>query len=280
MESLRPLLTTYAYNITGSLEEAKDIVQDTYLQFLNIDADKVENKKAYLVRMVINNSINRKKKQQKMLSAYHGEWLPEPVATEHADAMVNRKDIFTYSLMVLLENLDPKQRAVFILKEAFEYEHAEIAEVLGISVEYSRKILSRAKQQLTTIDQVKDSSIPADYLNRYLSVMAAGDTQRLEQLLNEDITLTADGGGKASAVLIPVHGITEGTNLLQALYNKFFRHDKIEQGEINHQPALFYYEGERLATCQVFCFENGRVHRIYFIRNPDKLKFLQKGVTF
>ncbi len=277
MESLRPLLTTYAYNITGSLEEAKDIVQDTYLQFTQVDEEKIENKKAYLVRMAINLSINRKKKQQKMLSAYHGEWLPEPVATEHADAMVNRKDIFTYSLMVLLEKLDPKQRAVFILKEAFEYDHAEIADVLGITTEYSRKILSRAKQQLATTDTVKDSSIPTGYLNRYLEIMAAGDTQRLEQLLNEDITLTADGGGKASAVLIPVSGVAESVKLLQSLYNKFFYKVKVVQGEINHQPALFFYEGERLATCQVFTFENGLVNRMYFIRNPDKLQALQKN---
>lgn len=276
MESLRPLLTTYAYNITGSLEEAKDIVQDTYLQFTQVDEEKIENRKAYLVRMTINLSINRKKKQQKMLSAYHGEWLPEPVATEHADAMVNRKDILTYSLMVLLEKLDPKQRAVFILKEAFEYDHAEIADVLGITTEYSRKILSRAKQQLATVDTVKDSSIPTDYLNKYLTVMAAGDTKRLEQLLNEDIILTADGGGKASAVLIPIEGIAKSANFLLSLYNKFFQDVKVQHGEINHQPALFYYEGDHLATCQIFTFENGRVHRMYFIRNPDKLQSLQK----
>ncbi|MRG44680.1 sigma-70 family RNA polymerase sigma factor [Chitinophaga sp. SYP-B3965] len=276
MESLRPLLTTYAYNVTGSLEEAKDIVQDTYLQFMQVDGEKIENKKAYLVRMVINLAINRKKKQQKMLSAYHGEWLPEPVATEHADAMVNRKDILSYSLMVLLDKLDPKQRAVFILKEAFEYDHAEIADVLGITVEYSRKILSRAKQQLATLATVKDSSIPADYLNKYLTVMAAGDTKRLEQLLNQDIVLTSDGGGKATAVLNPVHGLKNGMSMLFGLYNKFFRMAKIEQGIINHQPALFIYEGDRLATCQVFTFKNGLVDRVYFIRNPDKLQSLQK----
>lgn len=276
MESLRPLLTTYAYNITGSLEEAKDIVQDVYLQFMQVDGEKIENKKAYLVRMVINLSINRKKKQQKMLSAYHGEWLPEPVATEHADAMVNRKDILSYSLMVLLEKLDPKQRAVFILKEAFEYDHAEIADVLGITVDYSRKILSRAKQQLATLDTVKDSSIPTDYLNKYLAVMAAGDTRRLEKLLTEDIVMTSDGGGKASATLNPVFGIEHGVALLQGLYSKFLRFAKIEQGTINHQPALFYYEGEVLATCQVFTFKNGLVDRVYFIRNPDKLLSLQK----
>lgn len=275
MEAIRPLLITYAYNITGSLEEAKDIVQDAYLQFMQVDEEKIENKKAYLVRMVINLSINHKNKQQKMLSAYHGEWLPEPVATENADALVNRKDVLSYSLMVLLEKLDPKQRAVFILKEAYDYDHAEIADVLGITVEYSRKILSRAKQQLAA-GNVKDSSIPVDYLNKYLTVMASGDTQRLEQLLNEDIILTSDGGGKATAVLNPVHGVTDGMAMLFGLYNKFFRHTTMERGTINHQPALFYYEGERLATCQVFTFENGRVHRMYFIRNPDKLLSLQK----
>lgn len=276
MEEWRPLLITYAYNITGSLEEAKDIVQDAYLQFMQVDGEQITNKKAYLVRMVINLSINRKNKQQQTRSAYHGEWLPEPVATEHADASVNRKDVLSYSLMVLLEKLDPKQRAVFILKEAFDYDHAEIADVLGITVEYSRKILSRAKQQLTATDKAKDSSIPTDYLNKYLTVMAAGDTGRLEQLLNEDIVLTSDGGGKASAVLNPVYGKGDGIALLLGLYTKFFQHMEMEAGTINHQPAIFYYEEGRLATCQVFTFENGLVDRVYFIRNPDKLISLQK----
>lgn len=144
METLRRLLITYAYNITGSYEDAKDIVQDAYIKFMNVEKD-IENKKAYLIRSVINLSINFKKKQKKLLFEYPGMWLPEPVATEKADMEINSKEILSYSLMVLLEKLNAKQRAVFILREAFNYDHEEIADVLRITVENSRKILSRAK---------------------------------------------------------------------------------------------------------------------------------------
>src|SRR3954471_10200972 len=148
MDSLRPLLTSYAYNILGSYEDAKDVVQDVLLEMINrTDAD-IQNEKAYLIRSVINRAINARNKLQKMRSGYPGNWLPEPVATETADGNLNQRDILSYSLMVLLEKLDAKQRAVFILKEAFNYDHEEIADVLDISVENSRKILSRARAAL------------------------------------------------------------------------------------------------------------------------------------
>ena len=99
MESLRPLLTTYAYNILGVLEEAKDVVQDAFLKFMHIDGDKIEDKKAYLIRTVINLSINQKKKQKKLVADYPGEWLPEPVATETADKALLRKEVLSYSLI-------------------------------------------------------------------------------------------------------------------------------------------------------------------------------------
>ena len=104
MESLRPLLTTYAYNIIGTYEDARDIVQDAYLKFMSVEEGKIENEKAYLVRMVINVAINFKNRQKKMAAQYPGPWLPEPIATEDADLNIARKDVLSYSLMVLLKN--------------------------------------------------------------------------------------------------------------------------------------------------------------------------------
>jgi RNA polymerase sigma factor (sigma-70 family) len=116
MDSLRPMLTSYAYNILGSYEDAKDVVQDVMLEMINRSGTSIQNEKAYLTRSVINRAINARNKLQKMQSGYPGNWLPEPVATETSDAEVNQKDILSYSLMVLLEKLDAKQRAVFFLK--------------------------------------------------------------------------------------------------------------------------------------------------------------------
>ena len=179
MESLRPLLTTYAYNIIGTYEDAKDIVQDAYLKFMSIDEEKIENKKAYLVRTVINLAINFKNRQKKIVAQYPGPWLPEPIATEDADLPINRKEVLTYSLMVLLEKLNARQRAVFILREAFDYDHEEIAETLSISVENSRKLLSRAKDQLQSRAPLKEQNIPSTYLENFLTVLQSGDTIKL-----------------------------------------------------------------------------------------------------
>lgn len=276
MESIRPLLTTYAYNILGSVEEAQDVVQDAYLRFLQIDSDAITDKKAYLVRMVINLSINQKKRQQKIVADYPGEWLPEPVATERADTAILRKEVLSYSLMVLLEKLNPKQRAVFILNEAFEYDHEEIAKVLDITVENSRKILSRAKGLLHADATVVEKKIPADYLDKYLEVIRNGDTSRLEQLLTQEIAVVSDGGGKVTAFMKPVLGRESVIALLLGLHKKFYSQARLEKTMINHQPAIFYYdENNKLVTCQVLSLSpDGHIGNMFFMRNPDKLKGL------
>ena len=275
MEALRRLLITYAYNITGSYEDSKDIVQDAYLKFMNVE-ENIENKKAYLIRTVINLSINFKNRQKKLLYEYTGAWLPEPIATEKADAEINSKETLSYSLMVLLEKLNAKQRAVFILKEAFNYDHEEIAEVLGMTVENSRKILSRAKEQLRSGDTITPGKISPTYLDTYINVIHNTDMRALEKLLNEDIVLVSDGGGKVAASLKPVEGRQHVMKFLLGVYNKFYRNQRVEKVFINHQPALLYFIDDELTNCQIFSLNNGKIENIYFIRNPDKLKILQE----
>lgn len=275
MESLRPLLTTYAYNILGSLDEAKDVVQDAFLKFMEIDSSIIENKRAYLIRTVINLSINQKKRQRKIVAEYPGQWLPEPVATDYADTNINRKEILSYSLMVLLEKLNPRQRAVFILKEGFNYDHEEIAGVLDITVENSRKLLSRSKALLQQAQPGEEGTVSLDYLNKYMRVIHAGDMQGLERLLTDEITVVSDGGGKVAAFMKPVKGRESVVALLMGVTKKFYQDIRLEQKWINHQPALFYYDKDKLVNCQVFSITNGHIDKIYFMRNPDKLKALE-----
>lgn len=277
MDSLQPLLITYAYNILGSYEEAKDVVQDVLLESLNRKGDAIENERAYFIRSVINRAINTKKRQKKMLSSYPGNWLPEPVVTEGADHGLHQKDILSYSLMVLLEKLNARQRAVFILKEAFDYEHEEIARVLDISVENSRKIFSRAKKELKTANGPKITKTSVDYLDKYVDIIHSGDMVRLEQLLSDDVVLISDGGGKAAAAQHPVIGRKIAFLFLSGIYKKFYQDSRIEKAFVNHHPALFFYVDEELVTCQVLELQNGKIYRAYFIRNPDKLVSLRAG---
>jgi RNA polymerase sigma factor (sigma-70 family) len=272
MDSLQKSLTAYAYNILGSYEDAKDVVQDVLLEKMKRPDGTVENEKAYLTRAVINRAINAKNRQQKMLSGYPGNWLPEPVATESADGDLHKKDILSYSLLVLLEKLDARQRAVFILKEAFDYDHEEIADVLDISAENSRKILSRARLALKTDHISEVNKAPADYLTKYIDIIHSGDTKKLEQLLNEDIVVVSDGGGKARAATHPLIGKERALPFLSGIYRKFYSDTHIEQGYVNHHPALFFYEDGQLMNCHVFELQHDMIQHIYIVRNPDKLR--------
>ncbi|HUP14358.1 MAG TPA: sigma-70 family RNA polymerase sigma factor [Niastella sp.] len=271
MDSLRPMLTSYAYNILGSYEDAKDVVQDVMLEMINRSGADIQNEKAYLTRSVINRAINARNRLQKMQSVYPGNWLPEPVATETADADLNQKDILSYSLMVLLEKLDAKQRAVFILKEAFSYEHEEIAEVLDISTENSRKILSRAKAALQNERFSEVVKQPGDYLDKYMNAIRTRDVKKLEQLLSNDVMVVSDGGGKVAAALNPLVGIENASLFLYGVYNKFYNGVEPVRGWVNHHPALYYYHDGQLVTCMIFEFHDELIHRIYIVRNPDKL---------
>jgi RNA polymerase sigma-70 factor (ECF subfamily) len=209
-----------------------------------------------------------------MQAGYPGNWLPEPVATETADDNLHQKDILSYSLMVLLEKLDAKQRAVFILKEAFAYEHEEIAEVLDISVENSRKILSRARAALQNDHTSEAVKMPSDYLDKYIDTIRSRDVKKLEQLLSHDVIVVSDGGGKAAAAVNPLVGVESASQFLQGIYTKFYQNLTPVKGRVNHHPALFYYQDGQLITCLIFEWQNDLIHRVYIMRNPDKLAAL------
>jgi RNA polymerase sigma factor (sigma-70 family) len=280
MENIHHSLTMYAYNILGSYEDAKDVVQDAYMKISDKAYDDIENKKAYLIRTIINMSINLKKKQQKLVADYKGEWLPEPVATESADCPIIKKEILTYSLMILLEKLNAKQRAVFILKEAFDYNHKEIAAVLDISEENSRRIYSRAKQQLKKPKNGDSAAFPKGFLNKYIEVISNADTKRLEDILKDDIISISDGGGKIAAAIRPITGKLNVIKFIKSTYNKFSSRNKTRFVEttVNYQPALLWYIDDKLFNCQIFEIKNGKISNFYFILNPDKLKSLENKI--
>lgn len=271
MNHLRPLLATYAYNITGSYEASLDIVQDAFLKFLQVDTTGVVNEKAYLVRSVINMAINYKKRAERLKHEYPGIWLPEPIDTHEADSALNREEVLSYPLMVLLEKLTPRQRAVFILREAFDYTHEEIAEVLEISIDNSRQLLKRAKQCLQEQKRLIKNDIERELVLKYVNAIKNGEVGELELMLREDISVMSDGGGKVLAALKPVLGRANVMRFLKGLQSKFFSKRTFKYGWINHQSAVFHYEDGVMVSCQIFVFEGNEIANIFFIRNPDKL---------
>jgi RNA polymerase sigma-70 factor (ECF subfamily) len=269
------ILFPYAYNILGSAEDARDAVQEVLIKHLTEPREGVMNEKAYLIKSVIHHSINQKQRQKRTLS--EDSWLPEPVATESADAGLYLKDILSYSLLVLLERLNARERAVFILKESFDYSHEEIADILSFSVENSRKLLSRAREKLFKPAAVSQLDARTNtLLHDYIDAIRGRDLPRLEGMLAADIAFYADGGGKVPIVSKFCTGTGEVAALLVKTFFAFLSKTTIREAEVNHQPAFLYYNGDRLQACQVFDIspETGQIVRISAIIDPEKLKGL------
>lgn len=265
------LLFPYAYNILGSAEDARDTVQEVIYKFMAKNVTP-HNPKNYLIRGVVNEAINLKKKKARVQLS--DNWLPEPVSTDRSDLALELNELVSYSLLILLEKLNPKERAVFILKEAFAYTHPEISEVLGITVEASRKILSRAHQRLDQPSVVAPKSREHfDLLDKFVSAVRSRDLDGLQTLLSEDIAFAADGGDIVKVVKKYCNGVAEVAELLVLVYHTYQVGATVRAGWVNHQPALLYYDLDKITTCQVFQVgSENRIIRISTIVDPVKLK--------
>lgn len=273
VKDYQTILFPYAYNILGAVEDAKDAIQDVLYNYLAASREHIDNEKNYLIKSVINQALNIKQKKKKVQLG--DVWLPEPVATEGADTNIHLHDIASYSMLVLLEQLNPKERAVFILKESFGYSHEEIAEVLSITVEGSRKLLSRARTRLNESRQpaTNRKKVPSEILNHFIHAIRSRDTAVLENLLSRDVTFYADGGSKMSVVKKMAIGLQEVAALLLYVYEKYDSGFTVVPSAVNHQPALFYYNGTALVACQVLSVseEDGKIFQVSNVVDPDKL---------
>lgn len=281
MKDYQPILFPYAYNILGSAEDARDAIQDVLAKYYADAREGIDNEKAYLVKSVINHAINMKTRRRRTVQ--QEVWLPEPVATEAADANIHLKDILSYSLLVLLEKLNARERAVFILKESFDYGHDEIAQILSITEEHSRKLLSRAKTRLfKPAEQVEHKLLDERtnaLLQNYIGAIRDRNMEKLEALLAEDVVFYADGGGKLKVVRQVATGIAEVADLVSLVYHTYQRKSSFKLIEVNHQPAFLVYNIDRLVTCMVFDISSdGKILQISSVVDPDKLKNIQQGL--
>lgn len=277
MEDYQNKLFPFAYSIMGSVEDAKDVVQDVVVKHLSADRKQIDNVTGYLVKSVVNHAINTKKRNQKLVA--DRLWLPEPMATDRSDANINREEIISYSMLVMLEKLTARERAVFILKEAFDYSHSEIGVLLDISVENARKLLSRSKKKLIQEDQTNTSMINHKStidLAQYVKAIQNGDVKSLERMLSEDISLSADGGQEIKVIREFTEGRKMTIKLLLYVFKTYQQTQTIKIAEVNHQPTLLFYEDTILVNCQVFEFNEAQpvIKSIYSVLAPEKLKTL------
>lgn len=272
LETLTKKLFPYAYNILGNIADSQDVIQDVLIKFNEKETSSISNHNAYLIKSVINQAINLKKKKNREREQRIS--LPEPIITNQGESKIEIEEILNYSMLVLLDVLKTKERAVFLLKEAFDYDHEEIANILSVSVENSRKLLSRAKKKLKQKkpDIVTTSSKDRIYLGKYIEAIRSGDVVTLEQMLSEEVKVLADGGTKVNVVAQLTLGIDDTIKLITYVFEHYQKDFRIEIDKINHQPALLFYDGTLLMNCQVFELnKDGKIINIFSVVDPDKL---------
>ncbi|MGG7550075.1 sigma-70 family RNA polymerase sigma factor [Chryseobacterium arthrosphaerae] len=270
-------LLTYAYNITGSYEDSQDLVQDVIEKYISLDQSEIRNETNFLIKSTVNHAINFKNRHSKKM--VYGEWLPEPISFDNAENKLIKEQTTRYTLLVLLEKLNARERAVYILKEAFDYSHQEIAEILDISAENSRKLLSRAGKQLQNIqyrpDHINTSADP-NILQQYQQALSDGNIPKIEELLLDDIRLSADGGKRIRVIKAVEVGKSAAAQLLTYVQQQFLGNKPFSFHTFNHQPAVCFWQGDRIYNCHILDIDaQGMIREIYSIVDPEKLKRLQ-----
>lgn len=275
-ETERSHLFGLAYRMLGSVADAEDVVQDAFLRWRSAEGE-IRSAKAYLTTVVTRLAIDRLRLARQQRETYIGPWLPEPLATEQAppDAQAELAESLSLAFLALLESLQPIERAVFLLHEAFQYSHDEIAAIVEKTPDNCRQILSRARKQLHS-GRPRFRPQPDEQralVERFLQTCQTGDVPALVAMLVEDAEFTSDGGGKASAARVPIRGAEKVARLLRGLTRKASSAAVVRLLRVNGQLAIV--RDEAGATCDVTLLEfaaDGRIRGIQVIRNPDKLR--------
>jgi RNA polymerase sigma-70 factor (ECF subfamily) len=279
-ERHRRLLFSIAYRMLASVDDAEDMLQEAFIRWQQASETEIRSSRAFLVTVVSRLCINHLQSARVRREEYVGEWLPEPLVTETGNLqsrIVQVDESVSMALLLLLERLTPVERAVFLLREVFDYTHAEIADVLELTEANCRQLLRRAREHVRLRRPRFKASAKehGEVLERFHAAARNGDMDKLLALLSRDVVLHSDGGGKAPALPLPVHGpdkvartIVNGLRALSSL--------KPVQRivEVNGEPGIVSYVNglpQSVFTLQV---TNGHIEAIFIITNPGKLSHL------
>jgi RNA polymerase sigma-70 factor (ECF subfamily) len=245
----RPLLFSIAYRMTGSVMDAEDAVQEAYLRWQRASEDEVGSPSAYLSKVVTRLCLDRLRSATVRREQYVGPWLPEPVLGEQVQEIEGRvelEDTLSMAFLLLLESLTPVERAVFLLREVFDYEYAEIAALVGKSEANCRQISRRARQSVAARRPRFESSPQEEerLMEGFLRASLAGDMEALLALFSEDVTLYSDGGGKTRAALNPIYGADNVARWLTGILRNVPPGFAVRQTRVNGRPGLVGYFGD------------------------------------
>ncbi|AFU00635.1 RNA polymerase subunit sigma-24 [Nocardia brasiliensis] len=277
----RNLLFTVAYEMLGSAADAEDVLQETWLRWVQVDVDQVHDHRAYLVRITTRQALNRLRTLKRRKESYVGPWLPEPLLTTPDVAEgIELAETMSMALMLVLETLSPTERAVFVLREVFDVSYEEIAAAVDKTPTTVRQIARRARQHVearrprsvTSPDQARAA------LESFQRALETGDPQGLLNVLAPDVVLLTDGGGIKTAARVPIIGIEQVLRNLLVGFGKISATLTTEPAVVNGNPALIVRWDNEIGI-MTFRMENGRITGLYFVRNPEKLTHIDAPTT-
>ena len=282
-EAHRGLLFSIAYRMLGSVADAEDAVQEAFIRWQRASASDIRSPKAFLVTIVSRLCINQLQSARAQRESYVGEWLPEPLVTEpgrDAPEILQVDESVSMALLLLLERLTPAERAVFLLHEVFDYTHGEIAKALDFSEANCRQLLRRAQQHVRVARPrfeapAREGVEHRALLDRFYQAAAGGDMDRLIALLSSDVVMHTDGGGKAAALVLPIHGAGKVARAAVHGLRRLASLNVLQRTvEINGRPGIVSYQNGRPHSVFTVEARDGRITAIYIVTNPDKLSHL------
>ena len=280
--SHRELLFGIAYRMLGSVAEADDMVQETWLRWQRQDAAEVGAPKAWLVATITRLCIDQLRSARRKREEYYGVWLPEPLVESPARSPADSAalaDSLTMAFMLMLETLSSVERAVFLLREVFDYDYAEIAGIVGKSEANCRQIVRRAKASLPRPENPPSATTPPSehaqrVVQQFLAATATGEVGDLLALLADDATLYSDGGGRVVAAGRPIHTADHVSRFFVGIRDRQPPNAEIRLVRINGRVGALMSAGGAIFNALSFDLEGDRIRTIYIVRNPEKLRHL------
>ncbi len=276
-EELRPYLFSIAYRMLGSVAEAEDVVQDAYLRYEEADVE-AESPKAYLATVTARLAIDELRSARARREVYPGEWLPEPLVDDEALRHAETADSLSLTFLHMLEKLSPVERAVFLLREVFDYPYEEVAGIVGKSPDNCRQILARAHRHMQEGRRRFDVSREEreQIARRFVAAWEEGDTDGLIELLAPDATVYGDGGGKAPSVREPLVGAERVAKAIIGWRRQAHERGLLHRPAlVNGEPGVVFYGGDQVHWVASLEIADGVVVAIRSVLNPDKLAHLR-----
>ncbi len=280
VEPYRGRLFGIAYRMLGQVQEAEDLVQETYLRWHQADRTTIETPLAWLATVITRLAIDRLRLASER-TRYVGPWLPEPLAhrSDHADYPLQRRDDLSMAFLVTLERLAPEERAAFLLRDVFDEDYAAIGAILDKREPAVRQIVHRARRRVRD-ERLRfrvDGAAARRLISRFLDAVVRQDKEGLLAVLAEQVTFTADGGGKVPAVRNVVRGAERTAHLLLGVQAKWGHLVEYVLSDVNGEPGVRSFIDGRLHAVTAFAIDGHHIVHVYRVMNPDKLGMRRSG---